>query len=572
LVEIWHNAGIKEAAMTKIPLLAKRLLIPALLMFSFSFLQADETTDKVDQIFSPWDKTLTPGCALAVIKDGRIIYERGYGMASLEDGIAMTPDKIFDIGSLSKQFTAACIAILIREGKISLDDDIRTYLPEVPKYERPITIRHLIYHTSGLRDYTGLLILAGFRPASDCPSVEEALEVISRQQKLNHPPGGEYSYTNTGYFLLGQIVERVSGQSLNRFAQEHIFKPLGMIHTLYQDDHLQIIKNRASGYDQAGSVFRFDMSSWDQTGDGNVYTSVEDLFLWDQAFYTNQLGQDLMSLLQTVGTLNSGEKLDYAFGLVITDYKGLKRVSHAGAWAGFRAALIRFPEQRFSAICLANLSRIDPSALCLRVADIYLAGLLEEPPKKKKSRSERVVLTPRELRERMGNYRDERSGAWAVLSVKNGKLCLSFGADEFPLTPTSKTTFTNAEVPFDNSLEFPPVTEGAPLQAVIRWEDEEIMTLVRNEPPPSLTAAALAEYAGEYVSEELLGAAYRLVVGDGHLQLRFRSLPQSVLKAMAPDEFASPALSFDFVRGQGNGIVGLKLSGFGVSGITFFKK
>jgi CubicO group peptidase (beta-lactamase class C family) len=558
--------------MSKMLLLAKRLLVPALLIFSFSFLRADEITDRVDQIFSPWDKTLTPGCALAVIKDGRIIYERGYGMASLEDGIAMTPDRLFDIGSLSKQFTATCIATLIKQGKISLDDDIRAYLPEIPKYERPITIRHLIYHSSGLRDYTGLLILAGFRPASDCPSVEEALEVISRQRKLNHPPGDKYSYTNTGYFLLGQIVERVSGQSLDRFAQEHIFKPLGMTHTLYQDDHLQIIKNRASGYDQAGNVFRFDMSSWDQTGDGNVYTSVEDLFLWDQAFYTNQLGQDLMTMLQTVGTLNSGEKLNYAFGLVITDYKGLKRVSHAGAWAGFRAALMRFPEQRFSVICLANLSRIDPSALCLRVADIYLAGVLEEPAKKEKSRPEPAALTPRELREKTGNYRDEKSGTWAVLSLRNGKLCLSLGADEFTLTPTSRTTFTNADVPFDNSLEFPPVTEGAPLQAVVKWEDEEVMTLVRRKPPAVLTAAALAEYAGDYVSEELLDATYRLVVEEGHLLLRFRSLPQSPLKAMAPDEFASSALSFDFVRGQGNRVVGLKLSGFGVAGITFVKK
>jgi CubicO group peptidase (beta-lactamase class C family) len=188
----------------------------------------------------------------------------------------MTPDKIFDLGSVSKQFTAACIAMLAREGKLSLDDDIRKYFPALPKYERPITIRHLIHHTSGLRDCNGLLELAGFRSESDCPNVNEALEIICRQKKLNYPPGEEYSYTNTGYFLLGQIVERVSGKTLNEFAQERIFQPLGMTHTLYQDGHRQIIKNRASGYERTEKGYRLSMSNWDETGDGNVYTSVED--------------------------------------------------------------------------------------------------------------------------------------------------------------------------------------------------------------------------------------------------------------------------------------------------------
>lgn len=276
------------------------LLASALLLCFAAVLAADETTDKVDKIFASWDKTTSPGAALAVIRDGRIIYKRGYGMAKLEDGIVMTSDKIFDIGSVSKQFTATCVVLLVRQGKVSLDDNVRKYIPELPDYGTPITVRHLLHHTSGLRDYNALLELAGFRGDSDCPNVDEALEVICRQKKLNYPPGEEYSYTNTGYFLLSQIVERVSGKSLNAFAQENIFKPLGMEHTLYQDDHTQIIKNRASGYDPAEQGFKLDMSNWNETGDGNVYTSVEDLYLWDQAFYNYKLGKEVMDMLHTI--------------------------------------------------------------------------------------------------------------------------------------------------------------------------------------------------------------------------------------------------------------------------------
>lgn len=392
-------------------------------------LTADETTDKVDKLFAAWDKTTTPGAALAVIKDGKIIYERGYGMAKLEDGIVNTPDKVFDIGSVSKQFTATCVAMLIREGKIGLGDDIRKYIPEMPAYEKPVTVNHLLHHTSGLRDYNALLSLAGFRPESDSPTVEESLEVIRRQKKLNYSPGEEYSYTNTGFFLLSQIVERVSGKSLNAFAQERIFKPLGMTKTLFQDDHTQIIKDRATGYSRGDKGFAISMSNWDETGDGNVYTTVRDLYLWDQAFYTNSLGKDLMDMLHTQGVLNSGKKIDYAFGLVVSEYKGLKVVEHGGSWVGFRAALVRFPEQKFSVVILANLDSIDPSGLAFKVADIYLAGLIKEPAKeetKKEAKAAPVkAMSAAELGEYAGAYfSEELLDTRYVISIDKDTLVL----------------------------------------------------------------------------------------------------------------------------------------------------
>jgi CubicO group peptidase (beta-lactamase class C family) len=552
---------------------ARRVFCGLILLAFFGvWLAADEKTDKVDKLFAQWDTIVTPGCALAIIKDGEIIYKRGYGMAKIEDGIVMTPSKIFDIGSVSKQFTATCIVMLIKEGKVSIDDDIRKYFPEMPKYEKPITVNHLIHHTSGLRDYNGLLELAGFRPESDCPNVDEALEVIFKQKKLNYAPGEEYSYTNTGYFLLGQIVERVSGKSLNEFAQERIFKPLGMKHTIYQDDHTQIIKDRATGYDQTDKGYKIDLSNWDETGDGNVYTSVEDLYLWDQAFYNNKLGQDIMDMLHTVGALNNGKKIDYAFGLTVTEYKGLKVVEHGGSWAGFRAAIMRFPDQKFSAICLANLSDINPSGLCFKVADIYLADLLKEKPKEEKKKPEPVSLSKQELEEKAGNYQDDKFGTWISLAFKDEKLSMRLGGRrEYVLAPVSKTTFVALDAPAEIIIEFLPATKGKLNKAVVKVEGEERYNLVKAAPLSPLTPAKLKEYAGDYVSEELLNAKYRFVVEKDNLILKFRSASKEQLKAMAPDKFSLGGLNIEFFR-KGDRVAGFNLSIGRAAGIEFVKK
>jgi CubicO group peptidase (beta-lactamase class C family) len=394
---------------------------------------ADDKTAQIDKLFAAWDTTTTPGVALAVIRDGAIIYKRGYGMARIEDGIVNTPSKIFDIGSVSKQFTATCVALLVKDGKIKIDDDIRKYFPEMNSYEKPITVRHLLHHTSGLRDYNTLLEFAGFRPESDCPTVEESREIIFRQKRLNHLPGQAFSYTNSGYFLLGQIVEKVSGKSLNAFAQERIFKPLGMSHTLYQEDHTQLIPNRSVGYDPIeGGGFKIDMSNWDETGDGNVYTSVEDLFLWDQAFYSNALGKDVMDMIQTPGTLDNGTKIDYAWGLRVATYRGLKTVEHGGAWAGFRAEILRFPDQKLSVIALSNRSDFDGSP-ATKIAEIYLGDRMEParaaaPPAAKPTPAPKTppaILSEAQLREFAGEYVcEELLDARYRVVIADGKMAI----------------------------------------------------------------------------------------------------------------------------------------------------
>ncbi len=551
---------------------SKLLWIFLLIAFLVSLVSADEKTDKVDKLFSKWDSTVSPGAALAIIKDGKIIYKRGYGMANLEHNIPLTSTSVFRIGSTSKQFTASCIAILALQGKISLDDDIRKYIKELPKYQKPITIRHFLHHTSGIRDYLTLTDIAAL-PNDHFYTPEDSVEVLSRQKGLNFLPGEEHLYSNSGYFLLGVIVERASGKSLNDFAQIHIFKPLGMKNTHFHDDHTMVVKNRADGYSPLKKGFRIDMTTLDHVGDGGVFTTVEDLFLWDQAFYSYKLGKELMELIQTPGMLNDGEKLDYAFGLSINEYKGLKRVSHGGGFVGFRAQMARFPEQKFTVICLANLGTINPSRLCLQVADIYLADKLkkdvEVPEEKEKVKA--VTLSKEELEDKTGNYQDERTGTWTIISMKEGKLVMEAWGRKYDLTPVSKTRFQALDASFDNSIEFFPDDKGKIRKALLTIEGGEEINLLKARPLSPLTPSQLKAYAGEYYNDEL-PVTYKLAVEKGSLFFKHKNAPEGALKAMDRDKFTIRWFNIEFVRDKRKRIKGFVLGAGRAANIEFVKK
>ena len=347
---------------------------------------ADEAlTARVDKLFAQWNKPDSPGCALGIVKDGRLIYKRGYGMANLDYNIPISPKSVFQIASISKQFTAMSILLLAKQGKLSLDDDIQRYLPDLPRYQSPITIRHLIHHTSGIRNFIELAELAGMRHEDAHLTDDDFLGLIARQKELNFKPGEEYVYSNSGYFLLGLIVKRVSGKSLRKFAEENIFKPLGMNNTHFHDDRNLVVKNRATGYlpsGNGGSALAIDND--ESVGAKGLYTSVEDLFLWDQNFYNNKLGggPDLISEQLSTGKLNNGEKVNYAFGLQVGTYKGFKTIGHGGGFSGFQAYMYRFPEQNFSVICLCNARyiEIDPEELANQVADNFLTDQFKKGP------------------------------------------------------------------------------------------------------------------------------------------------------------------------------------------------
>jgi CubicO group peptidase (beta-lactamase class C family) len=571
-----YNACLKfdpaqEACMKHFSLRCSLLVLLALSTVFVGAAPADERTDKVDKLFSAWDTTTSPGAVLAVIQDGRIVYERGYGMANLEDGTVMTPDKVFDIGSVSKQFTAACLAFLVRDGKVATSDDIRTYIPELPRYERTITLDHLLHHTSGLRDYCDLLPLAGFRSEADCPTMEETMDIICRQKKLNFLPGEEYDYSNTGYFLLGVVIERVSGRSLDQFAQEHIFKPLGMDHTFFRTDHARIIPGRAIAYSRLDSGYRLDMSNWEQAGDGSLQTTLRDLSLWDRAFYSDALGAGIIARIQTEGVLNSGAPMGYAWGLRVGAYKGLKQVAHSGSWAGYRAAMIRFPEQKFSVICLSNLSDLSPSRMGYRVAEIYLGPVLKEPSKAAAPRAPAMSLAIQELEALAGNYLDETSHQWLTLASKNGQLVMREAGGDIPFLAESPARFRTPEGPLDITLDVIAPEGLNPKRLKLTYGPEEIIEFVQAPPLMPLTGTDLAEFAGSYTSPELLDATYRLVVEKENLIVKFRSMPPLPLQAMAPDRFTLEGVNLDFIRNKSGKITGATMSTGRAAGIVFTK-
>ena len=294
-------------------------------------------------------------------------------MADLEHDIRITPASVFYVGSLSKQFTAMAIALLAQQGTIALDDDVRRYLPELSGYDTAITIRQLLHHTSGLPEYTPLLARAGWRP--DAPfGNRDALDVVARERRLNFRPGDRFSYSNTGYTLLALVAERAAGVGLDELADARIFGPLGMRSTHFHSDASRLVNRRAYAYEPlAGGGFRLAPPVPARVGAGGIFTTIEDLALWDQNFYDGRVGGEvLIGQLTAPGTLNDGRPLEYAFGLEVRSYRGLRVAEHGGDLVGYHAYFTRFPDRRLSVICLCNLSTIDAGPLAHAAADIFL--------------------------------------------------------------------------------------------------------------------------------------------------------------------------------------------------------
>src|SRR5438270_2958870 len=301
--------------------------------------QPQDNDAKVDRVFAKWTAD-TPGCAVGVAAGGKPVLAKGYGMADLEHDAAITPDTIFEAGSVSKQFTAASILLLAREHKLSLDDLVRKYIPELPAYSPDITIRHMLNHTSGLRDWGSVAAIAGWPRTTRVHTHAHVLEIVHHQKALNFPPGTRWSYSNTGFNLAAIIVERVSGASFQDFTRAHLFAPLGMTHTSWRDDHTRIVKRRAIAYRERDQTFSIDMPFENVYGNGGLLTTVGDLLKWNEHFDAAPEGDPLSTVeQQRAGTFNDGRTHGYALGLFVGKYKGLREVFHSGSTAGYNAFL-----------------------------------------------------------------------------------------------------------------------------------------------------------------------------------------------------------------------------------------
>lgn len=329
-------------------------------------------TQQVDRLFSSWNKSDAPGVALAVVHNGDIIYKKGYGIANLRYGLPITPATIFRSGSNTKQFTAFSILLLEEEGKLNLDDDIRLYVPEIPEYEEPITIRHLIYHTSGIRSHISLMTMSGLNLFEDVVTREHALEMIKRQKKINFLPGDQFMYSNSGYMLLAEIVARVSGMTLPEFVQERIFNPLEMTKSGFIDDYRAIIENMADAYMPLDDRdYEYTSINYASVGEGGMYSTVEDLAKWDQNFYDPIVGSpSLIARMQIQSRLNDGSKNPMAMGLVVQSGQGPTVVFHGGDIPGFHCQHLRVPDFRISVILMANTSDLFSSDLAKKSIDI----------------------------------------------------------------------------------------------------------------------------------------------------------------------------------------------------------
>ncbi|HWC95328.1 MAG TPA: serine hydrolase domain-containing protein [Candidatus Sulfopaludibacter sp.] len=451
-----------------------RVLLIAVTLLCSGF-AADPAPSNIDAIFAAFNKPGSPGCALGVFRGGKIIYSKGFGLANVELDVPITPATVFDIGSTSKQFTAASILLLEKEGKLSLDDDIRKYLPELADYSGPgggkVTILNLLNHTSGIRDYLTLFSMAGIS-FDGVTTDDTALALLARQKALNFVPGSDFLYSNSGYFLLSIIVKRVAGVNLRQYAQQHIFTPLDMTHTEFRDDHRELIPKRALAYSVTPSGFRLNVSYFEQLGDGGVHTTVEDLLKWDENFYTAAVGgKQFLAEIQERATLSNGKTLEYAKGLSHSKSRGLALVSHAGAWGGYRAELVRFPEQHFSIACLCNVGSANPSSLAKQVSDLYLKDLMQEAPAAPAAKPRPQPTPPTEpdaatLAGYAGDYSAEELGVTYRLSVAAGSLTLAailepsgFPRTTVPVTlrPTGKDKFNERGV----NLQFERDSSGA---------------------------------------------------------------------------------------------------------------
>jgi CubicO group peptidase (beta-lactamase class C family) len=422
---------------------------------------ADSVSRWVDSIFAPYAEPSSPGCAVGVIEKGTLALAKGYGMADLEHGAPIGPDTRFYIASISKQFTAMSIILLAQDGRLSFDDSIQKWVPEVPSFGEKITLRNLLQHTSGLRDYFTLLALSGW-PTDGQLSEQQLLSLVSRQKDLNFKPGDEFLYSNTGYALLAIVVKRVSGKTLREYAAEHIFKPLGMSKTMFRDDHTMLVPKRALGYQLVGSTFHLSQPQFDVVGDGGVYTTVEDLAKWDANFKTGKVGgKQAISLLQTPGRLNDGQPIPYAFAISVGEFHGLKTFSHSGSYGGYRASFLRVPDKDVSVITLCNTSDV-PNTIAEQVASvvlnfaaqkttvasiglpnssIWLSGTAQSP-----NDSTAVRLRAGQLARVAGNYYSSELDLPVTIVARENALILQRAQyDELRFSPVSDDLFTNSD-------------------------------------------------------------------------------------------------------------------------------
>jgi CubicO group peptidase (beta-lactamase class C family) len=540
----------------------------------------DSLATRADSVFALFDRTDGPGCALGVYQAGRIVYARGYGMANLELGVAITPRTVFDVGSVSKQFAALTMSLLESEGRLRLTDPVRRVIPEMPPYADSLTWLHLLSHTGGVRDYLVLMTLAGITYEGYADTTDY-LRFISRSAATNFPIGTRYLYSNSGWVLMAAATHRLTGQTVNAFAGERIFGPLGMSDTRWHWDQGAIYPNRAQGYaPRSGGGYRIQMSQFSTfAGPGGVHTTVVDLLRWFQNYDSAWVGtRAMLDRMQTPARLANGNPVPagngshYGLGLNITTYRGLRMVSHGGSWAGYRAHVLRFPEQGFHVACLCNVTNAGPDTLALKTADIYLArdmspdtaaawaGALTAEPS--------VAVGIESLRRLVGYWRNDSLGevrrtrmsgdTLLFGTAPNARLAM-LGAARARLSPSPGQSL--AEIRFEGD------SAGTPTRLITRTRTARLSW--RRVAPVTLTEEQRREYAGDWYSPEI-DATWTITSDSSGLRI-IRGRQRAALESAGRDvlvDRGSDAL-LEFTRDSRNRITGMLLQAGRVRNLRF---
>ncbi|MCY3844961.1 MAG: serine hydrolase [Acidobacteria bacterium] len=554
------------------------------------------TESRIDAIFAPWAGPDGPGCAVSVMEGGDIVFASGYGAANLEYGIPITPESVFHVASVSKQFTALAVALLASEGRLAWDDDVRRHVPEIPDYGVPITLRHLAQHTSGVRDQWSLLQMAGWRWGGDVITQGDVLDLLTRQTALHFRPGTEHLYSNSGYTLLAVAVERVSGQSLRAFTDERIFQPLGMTRTTFRDDHTLLVRDRAYAYEADGAGgYRLSIPDFAVVGASSLFTTVEDLARWNRNFRTGEVGgRDAVRQIQETTTLASGAQVAYAYGLVHGTHRGRRTVGHGGTDAGYRSEFLRFPEEDLAVAVLCNTRATDPARLARDVADAVLparrrrgaadanvrpaadtrtatreddAGL--DSARRVSDGAPQAAPSREELAALAGYYRNAESDIPLHLVLRGNDLVLLAGGRGQRLLPLGGLRYRLAGTPTE--AEFSVVRTGrgnagggrvggsrpevGPTLRLGGWKP----LVYRHASAARPSAERLAEYTGTYYSADL-DIAYRLRADDRRLTLRHRKLGVIRLTPTFDGGFYGGGWYFTFSRHPSGGVTGFTMS------------
>ena len=513
----------------------------------------DLNTDKieaVDSLFQKWDQPNSPGAAIGIIQNGKMIYSKGYGLAILEHPVPNTPQTAFSISSNSKQFTAACIVLLSQSAELDLDQSLSSFYPDFPEYAKTITIKNLLHHTSGLRDYAQITYLSGLRP-NDYYNDADIMTWIKSQKVLNFPTGEEYLYCSSGYWLLGKIVKKVSGLSLRDFAKKEIFEPLGMSNTQFFDNNAIIISNRALGYRPDGSGTFFNLlSTLETVGGTGVYTTIEDLKKWDDEFYNQEtLNATFWKLMTTQGVLNNGETIAYAGALEIKEYKGLKTIDHGGREPGYWSDIIRFPEQKFTVIVFTNREDAHATTLGYQIADIFLKEKFVEPVKQvaQKHESKFIKLPNKTLRKYVASYWDAEDNSSRKVFLKNDTLIYQRGPGSIhPLAPTSHNEFKVLDTPpfIMAFLTFQKVNENYQLNITINGDKSAPFEVYI---PIVYSKEDLEATLGKYYSEEI-DVFYEFKMEENKIRLYINDRKTVLLRHVRGELFTSPMCDFQFKK------------------------